>query len=238
MDSEKLIAFKNSGIQGFRSFCQNNESAECKVGIFLHSVYSNDESSFRLARECLRECAGFISIHVSEDMATARLESERYCMSAVELLDSYGLLSKKAILVHCGCCSDSDLMLIKERGALICVCPISNSFLNTKTVDLYKLDTIGIPWCITTDGLATGRTFSLLEQIRFVRALYPQIPLSRYWESITTVPAKYFGMPLYTGTVREGVKSTFLLTNYRGTDPSELIANLIEGEIEFKPIKL
>ena len=120
---------------------------------------------------------------------------------------------------------------------MICVCPISNSFLKTRMVNLYKLESNGIPWCISTDGLATGRTFSLLDQIRCAMKEYPDIPLERYWSSITTVPAFYYGGELYTGRIENGVRSSFLLTDYAGNDVHELIRNLIEGKIGFKPIR-
>ena len=101
--------------------------------------------------------------------------------------------------------------------------------------NIYKLEEKKINWCIGTDGLGTGKSFSLLDQLYQAINEYPEIPLSRYWASITSVPAKLFNNVLYSGTLSLESLSSFLLTDYCGTDPDELIRGLIERRIGFKP---
>lgn len=238
MNSRKLADFKKAGAAGFRSFWDENKSNTSMIGIFLHSVYANDAESFVLARKCLDMGAEFITVHVSEDEVTTELEKQTHNMSAITLLKQYGLLSEKTILVHCGCCSDEDLMLVKKSGAAITVCPISNKFLNAKMIDVRKLEAMDIPWCISTDGLGTGRSFSLLDQIECIRNEYPDISWCKYWSRITSVPGSLFQNNLYTGDIEVGTKSTFLRTEYNGTDVHELIEGLVEGKIGFKPMKV
>ena len=238
MNSCKLTDYKKEGVRGFNSYKNTNKSETGKIGVFLHSVYLNDIASFELARKCMNIGAEFITVHVSEDKFTTGLEKQAYNISAISLLDNYGLLSEKTILVHCGWCSDKDLQLIKERGAVICVCPISNMFLNTKMANLYKLEEMGIPWCVATDGLGTGRTFSLLDQIRYARREYPDISLEKYWSSITSVPGVFFRNILYTGKIEINTSSVFLVTDYIGNDVNELIEGLTERTIRFRPIRV
>lgn len=238
MNSRKLADYKKAGVTGFRSFLDENKSNTSMIGIFLHSVYANDAESFMLARECMDMGAEFVSVHVSEDLFTAELEKVTHNMSAVALLDKYGLLSEKTILVHCGYCSDEDLMMVKNSGAVISVCPVSNKFLNTRMIDLYKLEDLGIPWCLSTDGLGTGRTFSLLAQVKCARKEYPDISLEKYWTSITSVPGRFFRNYLYTGNLEIGTRSTFIKTEYKGADANELIEGLVEGKIGYKTIKV
>lgn len=238
MNSSKLIDYKKAGVLGFQSYLEENKTNTNRIGIFLHSVYANDEASLELACKCMDMGAEFITVHISEDLITTALEKQTYNMSAVSLLDKYGLLSEKTILVHCGYCSDEDLARIKKSGAAISVCPISNKFLNTKMADLNKLEALEIPWCISTDGLGTGRTFSLLKQVKCAHNEYPDISLERYWKSITRMPGIIFRNDLYTGNIELGTKSTFLKTQYNGTDVNELIEGLVEGNIGVKPIKV
>ena len=238
MNSCKLVEYKDSGVLGFQSYYNKYKSDTNKIGVFLHSIYANDLESFVLAHECMNNGAEFISVHVAEDLYTSELERKKHGMSAISLLQQYGLLSERTIIVHAGYCSDDDLLMIKKSGATISVCPISNEFLNTRMVDLYKLEEMNIPWCIATDGLGTGRTFSLLEQIKVARKIYPQISMSKYWESVTSIPARCFENGLYKGNVELGARSVFLKTEYQGTNVNELIEGLIEGEIGFKPVKM
>lgn len=238
MNSHKLINYKKAGVKGFQSYWDENKVNANMIGIFLHSVYANDNDSFELARKCMDAGAEFITVHISEDIATTELEKQAHGMSAVAVLNKYGLLSSKTILVHCGYCSDEDLSVVKKSGSTISVCPISNIFLNTKMIDLYKLENLAIPWCIATDGLGTGRTFSLLRQIDAARRQYPNISLDKYWNSITRVPGMIFHNNLYTGDIEVGTNSTFLRTEYDSDDVNELLKGLVEGKIGYSPIKV
>lgn len=238
MNSRKLSDYKKAGIDGFKSYWEENESSTNKIGVFLHSVYANDEGSFSLARQCLKEGAEFITVHISEDEITTRLEKRNHGMTAIRVLDKYGLLTEKTVLVHCGYCTDEDLELVKSRRAVIVVCPISNIFLNTKMIDLVRLEDLGIPWCIATDGLGTGRTFSLLEQIKAARNYYPEISPERYWDSISRIPGRFFDNRLYSGNIEAGIRNALLSVDYEGDDVNELLENLIEGKIGITPVKV
>lgn len=234
MNSSKLIKFKENGIEGFKNFYKKNNKETSSVGIFFHSVYANDESSFNLALDCLKEGAEFITVHISEDKATYLLENQVHRMSAIKTLDKYKLLNEKTILVHCGYCTDEDLELIKKRGAVICVCPISNKVLNTKMPNLYVLEEKNIPWCIGSDGLSTGRTFSLIDQIKEAQKNYPLISVERYFESVTNIPGLYYNRNLYSGFIEKGVISTFLIADYDGENVTELLNGIISGQIKYQ----
>lgn len=236
MNSPKLIKFKEEGIKGFYKFYNENNSTNSSVGIFFHSVYANDDNSFKLALESMKLGAEFITVHVSEDYDTYLLENKIHGMSAIELLNKYNLLNEKTILVHCGYCSEQDLDLISKKGALICVCPISNNFLNTKMPNLYLLEEKKIPWCISSDGLATGRTFSLLKQINEAKKQYPLIPIEKYINSITSIPGLYFKRNSYSGIIEKDTISTFLVVDYEGNDLNELFENLLNNKLKYQLI--
>ena len=164
MEGKKLEHFVQSGINGFLAYRQQNTAEHCSVGIILHSVYMNHEKTLLLAKECLDNEAAFLVVHVAEDKVTASLEQEQYGMSGIKVLDHYGLLTEKTVLVHCGCASSGDLELVSSHGSAIAVCPVSNRFLNTMPPDVSFLDQCGIPWFLCTDGCATGRSLSMFDQ--------------------------------------------------------------------------
>lgn len=238
MNSKKLAFYKQAGVNGFKEYWSKNKSDRNRIGIFLHSVYANDIESFELAKECIDRGAEFITVHISEDEETTKLEKSAHGMSAIELLDKYKLLTEKTILVHGGYCSENELSIVRKRGAVISICPISNRFLNTKMIDLDVLEKMEIPWCISTDGLGTGRTFSLIEQAKVAKDSYSGIPTKKYWESITRVPGRIFNNPLYTGNIEVGVQSIFLRVEYDGCDANELIENVMRGKIGYKTIEV
>lgn len=178
MNNIKLKEFLNSGLKGFKEYYDLYNTTNCSVGIFFHSLYANDLSSLTLAYECLNYGAEFFVCHISEDIWSRRKEIEKYKKLPVFVLDSYGLLNENTILVHGGYLDDIELELISKRKARIVICPISNVFLNTHIINPIKLNKYGISWNIATDGLATGRTFSLLKQCLLLNKTYPEVTLS------------------------------------------------------------
>lgn len=118
------------------------------------------------------------------------------------------------------------------------ICPISNAFLNTKMIDLELLENLEIPWCIASDGLGTGRTFSLIEQARAAKNMYPHISTEKLWRSITRIPGKVFNNALYTGNIEAGIKSVFINAEYEGDDVNELFEGVINGKIKCKMIEV
>lgn len=237
MNSEKLAEYKINGLSKFQENYSEYSSEKCSVGVFLHSVYANDEASFNLAVDCMKNGAEYLTVHVSEDYDSYLLEKQKYGISAIKVLDNYGLLNENTILVHCGYCTEEDFDLIKERRAVVCVCPISNRFLNTKMPDLYMLEEKNIPWCIASDGLATGRTFSLLEQVKEAKKEFPLISNERFMDSITYTPGRIFQKESYDGTLNAGVNSTLLIVDYETEDTEELMRELIYGNVKFQLIK-
>ena len=210
MNSPKLERFRLAGLDGFRNYLSAHQSETCSVGVFLHSLYQNDVSSLLLAKACMDNGAEFITVHVAEDAETVELEQRRFGKTAVQTLRDYGLLTDKTILVHCGFVEERDFSLIAESGASIAVCPVSNRFLNSRLPDIPLLDARRIPWYLSTDGLATGRTFSLFSQGRALKQAFPSVSWKHIFQSFTLLPARAFGRTHYSGDIRLGEQAAFV----------------------------
>ena len=211
MNSEKVIEFKKSGLNGFLEYKGKHQSPSCSVGIFLHSLYFNDSESLKFASQAMQNGGEFITVHIAEDEQTYEKETSRFNKKPVFLLDEYGLLSEKTILVHCGYASLEELKLIKKRNAGIAICPISNHFLNTKIADINLLNELGIDWMIATDGLATGRTLDMFTQANYLKKLFPNLSYEELFYRMTKLPAKFFNRPCYTGAVEERTVAKFIV---------------------------
>ena len=228
MNGRKLEKFKDAGVKGFREYLQRYRSRKCSVGVLLHSLYENDRESIKLARACLEVGAEFFSVHVAEDENTALQEKNFFGESAVTILDKFGLLTDRTILVHCGFVSLRDWEKIAKSGASVAVCPISNKFLNTRMPNLHLLDTYGIPWFLTTDGLGTGKTFSLFEQAKCLKENFPDISYSKIFRSFTALPAALFNRDHYSGNISVGTKAEFLALPLHSLDEKNFFRLLFD----------
>lgn len=234
MISKKLQRYYLEGFSGFSRYVNNNYSKCCSVGIFLHSLYKADEKLLRLAEKCFSYKADFITVHISEDLETRNLEIEKFQQEPVLVLDKYKLLTDKTILVHGGFLSKKELELVRKRNVMIAVCPISNHFLNTSCVDVYTLEKMGIRWCLATDGLATGRTFSIIEQAIELKSQFPKISNIKVLQSVSTIPAQVFNRRIYTGMIEKGVKAAFILVNNNSNNIENVLEGLFTGNVSWE----
>lgn len=239
MISEKLKKYHDAGFKGYAEYFRQNNSESCSVGIFLHSLYKADNELIQLASECFHYNADFITVHISEDDETRKAETALFRKSPVSVLNEFGLLTDRTVLVHGGMLSDEELSLIQEKNAVIAVCPISNIFLNTKIININKLEKYKIRWCLATDGLATGRTFSIIEQAKTLKKHFPLISYEKIFQSVTAVPAQVFNRSIYTGTIKKGVEASFIAIRDCPDCPVEtVIEKFFSGELPWEVIRI
>jgi cytosine/adenosine deaminase-related metal-dependent hydrolase len=232
MHSKKLQHFLESGIIGFENYYNTWNTNECSVGVFLHSLYANNEDALFLAKKMM-EFGEFISVHIAEDEITKEKEIGAFGKSPVQVLKDYNLLDKKTILVHGGCLSKEELEEISTSGATIVICPIANSFLNTTPPDIYQLKKLGIPWCIATDGLGTGRTFSLFQQAVFLKHMFPKLTYQELLQSMTITPGKLYARSHYTGKIEKGTAVHWIVMDAIDKNVENVLKLLFTGASQF-----
>lgn len=238
MLSQKLERYYLDGFEGFSRYVSENASPYCSVGVFLHSLYKADEKLLHMAVKCFCSSAEFLTVHISEDLETRQLEIAQFQETPVFVLNRLGLLTDQTILVHGGFLSENEIALIREKNAIIAVCPISNLFLHTTCIDVYALERMGIRWCLATDGLATGRTLSLIEQAAMLKRQFPHIPNIKILQSMTTIPAQVFHKDIYTGMIESGTEAAFILVHKQHiTDIESVLEELFTGKVSWEVVK-
>lgn len=171
MLTSKLKHYTHAGIEGFNKFV-STLSANIVPGVFLHSLYTNNESSLRLAKECF-ETSQFITIHVSETEDTENQVKKMWNgLSSIEILNINKLLHPNTILVHGGLLNDKELSLIAKNNSSLIICPISNKKLKTICINPKVLEKYNIRWALGTDGLATGITANLFEHTKVLKRTF------------------------------------------------------------------
>ncbi len=232
MNSNKLYRFKQKGLRGFKEYFQKYNNDICSVGLFLHSLYCNDDDSLNLAKNCMESGAEFITCHISEDEWSRKKEYDAFGSSPIDVLQNYNILNDKTVLVHGGYLTSGELVKIKESGAIIAICPLSNIFLHNKIADVIQLENMEIPWSVGTDGLATGRTFSLLTQCATLKKQMPHITYEKMLYNITERPAKLYNRKIFTGRIEQGTIATFIGIQYNEKSLEKMLTMLFEGELQ------
>lgn len=238
MKTEKLEDYLNDFIKKYKDYYLLNRTSNCKIGLFIHSLYMTDENVFKMASQIDNSLIDFITIHISEDVLTRKKEEELYGKEPLKILEKYNLLSSKTIIIHGGLLTNSELEKLKEKECTICICPISNTVLSEETMNVYRLESMDINWTIGSDGYITGKSFSLLKQCKHLKNKFPHLNDDTLFKAITMRPSKFFNQDLYNGTNFNNCVACFTLVNYKGDSASKLFSLLFEGRKKCKIINL
>ncbi len=108
--------------------------------------------------------------------------------------------------VHAVQTQEKELKVIAKEGHSIAHCPRSNRLLGCGRLPLEKVMEYKIPFTLATDGLSSNTSLNLFDEMRAALMMHYHLPLeelaNQLIESITTTPAKIFG--LNSGEIRMG----------------------------------
>ncbi len=105
-----------------------------------------------------------VQTHCSESDWAHGHALERFGMTDTAALDAFGLLRPGTILDHADHVTDGDATLIRERGAGIAHCPLSNAYFANAVLPVRRLMDRGVGIGLGTD-VAGGASPSLLRQV-------------------------------------------------------------------------
>ncbi len=113
-----------------------------------------------------RETGCHVQTHCSESDWEHGFVLERCGRTDAAALDGFGLLSRRTILAHGNFVTDADIRLIRERGAGIAHCPLSNIYFSDAVFPLRKILEQDVHLGLGSD-IAGGASPSILQNARY-----------------------------------------------------------------------
>lgn len=108
-----------------------------------------------------------ISAHVAESKSVVEFTREKHGKSGVvEFLDDYGIPGPAALFAHCVHVSDSEIGILKERGASVSHNPVSNMMLGDGVAPVIEMLRRGVNVALGTDGAASNHSQDLFETMK------------------------------------------------------------------------
>lgn len=152
MNSPKLSGYLNNFIERSKSY----------QAVWVHSLDRIDEDTITQLSSLKGK---ILTIHINETIPEIESSYKRYGITPIERLYEAGLLTEKTILANCNYLTDKEIMLIKKANAIVAISPVSSLWLKNRLPPIEELLENKIRVNISTDGLATGRTFSQYKQL-------------------------------------------------------------------------
>jgi guanine deaminase len=112
-----------------------------------------------------RETGCYVQTHCSESDWEHRYVLQRCGKTDTAALDAFGLLSRHTILAHGNFVTEEDISLIRERGAAIAHCPLSNVYFSDAVFPLRRVLQHGVHVGLGSD-IAGGASPSILDNAR------------------------------------------------------------------------
>ncbi len=142
------------------------EDGKIRIDISLHAEYTSTEKIAREVAELARNEGLRLHIHAAETERESEECLARRGMSPIEYLKYCGLLDMPATLAHCVWVSEEDMDTIKESGATVATCPVSNMKLASGFADIPLMLSKGINVALGTDGASSNNSLNMLSDIK------------------------------------------------------------------------
>ncbi|MBI5592971.1 MAG: amidohydrolase family protein [Deltaproteobacteria bacterium] len=147
--------------------------------------------------------------------------------SAVRHLHAIGILDNRTILVHVLHADQTDMNMIHESGAHVCLCPRSNFALHGKLPDLNGMIKTGIHLCLGTDSLASVSSLSMLDEMAFTAKNFPMAGPERIFQMATLGGAAALGLDNRMGTLVPGKQARLAYLDIQASKASRVMETLV-----------
>ena len=129
----------------------------------------------------------------------------RFPGSPVAYARSVGLLERPATaLAHVNDCDDADLALLARGRASVVYCPRTHAYFARPPHRWRDMLAAGVNVAVGTDSCASSPDLNLVDDLRLLRRLAPDVPPATLWQMATLRAARAIGREQHVGTISAG----------------------------------
>jgi len=198
-----LERFRQPSVSAYLEQVEELRASGARVGVAPHSVRA-------CPADWLEEIGAYgeresLVLHVHADEQPKEIEEclAEHGVRPIELLGRTGCLGPRTTIVHGTHADDTELALLAESGARICVCPLTEANLGDGFLPVAKVRELGIPLCIGSDS---NVRLDPLEELRELEGIARRqelrrnvVPVSDLLEIGSAEGAKALGLYAWPG---------------------------------------
>jgi cytosine/adenosine deaminase-related metal-dependent hydrolase len=148
---------------------------------------------------------------------------------AIERLARAGLMDCRPLLAHVNYIDDAELSRLAATKASVAWCPRSHRFFGHAPHRWREMLAAGVNVCLGTDSLASNESLSILDELRYVRALVPDFPSDELLTMATIRGAIGLRLDGEIGSLERGKLADFIAIPWDARGPAAPAANLLDG---------
>ncbi len=138
-----------------------------------------------------------------------------------------GLLDYPTLLAHVNYCDDDELAILAGGKASVVYCPRTHEFFGHPPHRWRDMLARGINLAVGTDSCASSPDLNLVDDLRLLHRLAPEIPAAQLWEMATTRAARAIGFH-DAGAIQPGGPADFVMFDCSTAGP---LAEILERQV-------
>jgi cytosine/adenosine deaminase-related metal-dependent hydrolase len=223
------------------------ESERLRIGLTPHAPYTVDLSAYRHCLEIARRERMPLATHLAETPDEQEfLENQSgefrrlYEMlgswaepvetfrggGPIEFARAIGLLDYPTLLAHVNYCDDRELEILTRGRASVVYCPRTHEYFGHPPHRWREMLRRGINVALGTDSCASSSNLNVVDDLRLVRRLAPDMPAEQLWRMITIRAAQALMLDGEVGSLAPEKCADFSIFPARGDDP---LADILDG---------
>jgi cytosine/adenosine deaminase-related metal-dependent hydrolase len=246
------------GLSGFRSrfeallpgaIDQRFASEKLRIGLTPHAPYTVDLENYRRCVKLAREQSLPLATHLAEtidereflnsttgpfrwaweQLGTWKGEVPTFAGGPIEFARDVGLLDDPTVLAHVNYCDDPELAILARGRASVVYCPRTHAYFGHPPHRWREMLTRGINVAIGTDSCASSPDLNLVDELRLLRKIAPEVSAQVLWELVTVRAANALSLDREIGSLAPGKFADLAVFDVAGNDP--LTEVLDEGRL-------
>ena len=215
------------------------ESDRLHVGLTPHAPYSVELDGYRRCVEVARSLGLPLATHLAEtpheqpflDNHSGPFRDLWQALQAwdedvptfhggpIRFAQAVGLLDYPTLLAHVNYCDDDELRLLAAGNASIVYCPRTHAYFGHPPHRWRDMLRMGINVSIGTDSCASSPDLNLVDELRLLHRIAPEIPADDLWQMATTRGARAIRMSDTVGSITPGKSADFVVFPVAGDRP-------------------
>jgi len=207
-----------------RAIDRRFDSMRFHTGLTPHAPYTVDLPSYRRCLELARDSTLPLATHLAETLEEEeflrhhtggfreifdRLGAweepvETYAGSPIEFANAIGLLEYPTLLAHVNYCSDEEMGLLAKGQASVVYCPRTHKYFGHPPHRFREMLAAGINVALGTDSCASSPNLNILDDLRLVHEIHPEIPAEQLFPLVTINAARALQLENETGSLSAG----------------------------------
>jgi len=216
-----------------------------KAGLAPHAPYSAHPKVYRFASRLSASRNNTLSMHLHEVKAELEYSLEG-TGEFVKLLEKRGIkdpgspfddrpiptlisgdyLSGPSFGIHLNYLNERDYRWLEAGNITPVFCPNSYQHFGHDQLPVLEWFARGIPFCLGTDSRSSNRSLNMLEELKTLYTLAPELPSEEILKALTVNPARVLGIPA-SGVLTDGTPadlSVFEVASDSSADPVDSLA--------------